>query len=99
MAAAMVNHFVLAEGDGPKDTQLSRLEGLPTLVLHGTADPMWPPAHGHALADAIPGARLVELQDVGHQLPPPHLWDELVETLVEHTAAATRANGARSHAS
>lgn len=87
IAASMTNHFVLDQ-DGPTDPRLSRLEGLPTLVLHGTADPMFPLAHGRALADAIPGARLVELDDVGHQLPPPHTWERLVDTLIEHTAQA-----------
>lgn len=42
-----------------------RLDGLPTLVLHGTADPMFSLAHGRALASAIPGAQQIELDDVG----------------------------------
>lgn len=79
----MTNHFLL-DGDGPVDPRLSRLEGLPTLVLHGTADPLFPSAHGRTLAEAIPGARLIELKDVGHQLPPPHTW-EPCGTLIEHT--------------
>lgn len=87
IAASMTNHFIVDE-DGPADPRLSRLEGLPTLVLHGTADPMFPPTHGRALADAIPGARLVELDDVGHQLPPPHTWELLVDTLIQHSARA-----------
>lgn len=84
IAASLTNHFILEDG-APADTQLNQLRGLPTLVLHGTADPMFPPAHGKALADAIPGARLVELDDVGHQLPPPHLWPRLIDTLIDHT--------------
>jgi pimeloyl-ACP methyl ester carboxylesterase len=87
IAASMANHFILRE-DAPGDARLSRLEGLPTLVLHGTADPMFPPAHGRAIADAIPGARLVELDGVGHQLPPPSTWEFLIDTLIEHTAQA-----------
>ena len=39
---------------------------------------MFPLAHGKALADAIHGARLVELDDVGHQQPPPHTCERLV---------------------
>ena len=85
IAASMSNHFIL-DHDGPGDRRLSRLEGLPTLVLHGTADPMFPLAHGKALAAAIPGARLLELDDVSHELPPPHTWELLVDTLIEHTA-------------
>lgn len=87
IAASMANHFII-DDDGSADTRLSRLRGLPTLVLHGTADPMFPPAHGKALADTIPGARLIELDDVGHQLPPPHTWELLVNTLIEHTREA-----------
>jgi len=64
IAAAMSNHFLLDQ-DGPADPRLSRLDGLRTLVLHGTADPLFPLSHGRALADAIPGAKLVELGGVG----------------------------------
>jgi pimeloyl-ACP methyl ester carboxylesterase len=38
------------------------------LVIHGTADPMFPLDHGRALADAIPGARLLTLSGAGHGL-------------------------------
>jgi pimeloyl-ACP methyl ester carboxylesterase len=86
IAASLANHLLL-DDDGPADARLSRLEGLPTLVVHGTADPLFPPAHGRALAGAIPGARLVELDGVGHQLPPPQTWERLVDTLVGHTGA------------
>jgi pimeloyl-ACP methyl ester carboxylesterase len=56
-------------------------------MVHGTTDPLFPLAHGRALTDAIPGARLIELPDVGHQLPPPHTWQRLTDTLIDHTAA------------
>jgi pimeloyl-ACP methyl ester carboxylesterase len=42
---------------------------LPVLVLHGTEDPILRLAKGQALAETIPGARLVVLQGVGHELP------------------------------
>ncbi|HYO37584.1 MAG TPA: alpha/beta fold hydrolase [Geodermatophilus sp.] len=86
IAAATTNHFLL-DDDGPGDPRLSRLEGLPTLVVHGTADPLFPLAHGRVLAAAVPGAGLLELRDVGHQLPPPHTWELLVDTLADHTGA------------
>jgi pimeloyl-ACP methyl ester carboxylesterase len=84
MAASLTNHFLI-DGGGSADASLSRLDGLRTLVLHGTADPLFPPAHGRALAAAIPGARLIELDGVGHQLPPPPTWDRLVDALIRHT--------------
>ncbi|MGW1925884.1 alpha/beta fold hydrolase [Streptomyces massasporeus] len=40
----------------------------PTLVLHGTEDPMFPPAHAEETA-AVPGARLVMIEGMGHTLP------------------------------
>lgn len=85
IAASMTNHFLLRD-DGPADLDLRRLQGVPTLVVHGTADPLFPPAHGRALAEAIPGARLIELSDMGHQLPPRDAWEFLVDLLIEHTA-------------
>jgi pimeloyl-ACP methyl ester carboxylesterase len=80
LPSAMTNHFVLAEGD-QSPTSLADLAGVPTLVVHGTADPMFPLEHGRALADAIPGARFLALDDVGHQLPPPHTWDRLIAAM------------------
>ena len=85
MAASMTNHFLLDDG-GSGDQQLSRLHGVPTLILHGTADPMFPLEHGRALAEAIDGAHLIALDGVGHELPPPRTWKEVVDALVEHTS-------------
>ena len=58
----------------------------PTLVLHGTEDPLFPPAHGEALAREIPGARLVLLEGMGHEVPPRPLWDQVVAAVLDHTA-------------
>ena len=85
IAASMTNHFVLSPGDPPSG-RLDELVGLPTLVVHGTADPLFPCAHGEALADAIPDATFMALEAVGHQLPPPHTWKAVVEALIAHTA-------------
>ncbi len=85
MAASMTNHFLLEPGES-SDQRLISLAGVPTLILHGTADPLFPREHGQALAAAIPGASLIELDGVGHELPPPHTWDLVVDALVEHTS-------------
>jgi pimeloyl-ACP methyl ester carboxylesterase len=42
--------------------------------------------HGEALAAEIPGATLVKLDGMGHQTPPPELWDVVVPAIVHHTA-------------
>ena len=86
MAASMTHHFLLGDAWPPG----GRLEqvGAPTLVLHGTTDPVFPVAHGRALARLVPGAHLVELDGVGHQQPPPERWDVALAALVEHTSRA-----------
>jgi pimeloyl-ACP methyl ester carboxylesterase len=76
LAAAHTNHGILADGrpltGGPAGITA------PTVVLHGTADPLFPPAHGAALAAAIPGARHVALPGMGHEIPPEPLWDTVI---------------------
>jgi len=86
IAASMANHWVLEDDGRPIRPRLGELAGLPTLVMHGTADPMFPLEHGRALAREIPGARLIELDGVGHGFPPPRVWDVVVDALVEHSA-------------
>ncbi|MGI9608045.1 MAG: alpha/beta fold hydrolase [Acidimicrobiales bacterium] len=53
---------------GSRMSQLGSVD-VPTLVVHGTADPVHPVAHGQALAGAISGARLELVDGLGHELP------------------------------
>ena len=53
----------------PRFARLDRISA-PTLVVHGTADPVYPTDHGLALAERIPGARLELIDGLGHELPP-----------------------------
>ena len=46
---------------------------------------MFPIEHGEALAAEISGAQLLPLPGVGHQQPPPEVWDLVVAAVVEHT--------------
>ena len=57
----------------------------PLLVIHGTADPIFPIGHGVTLSQAIEGARLVRLEGGGHELHPAH-HDTIIEAVVRHTA-------------
>lgn len=82
MASAM-NHFIL-EGDGEPRGDLTKVTA-PTLVLHGTEDPLLPYEHGRALAKAIPGARLVPLERTGHEIPEV-VWDIAIPEILRHTA-------------
>jgi len=81
---AAQNHDLLAEGE-PSRTPLSAITA-PTLVIHGTADPIFPIEHGQALADEIPGARLLTLDGAGHGLDRAD-WEAIVRAVLEHTAA------------
>ncbi|GGM38180.1 alpha/beta fold hydrolase [Dactylosporangium sucinum] len=80
LAASNTNHWLL-DDDTPFTGTMSDIKA-PTLVLHGTADPLFPYPHGEALAAAIPGARLVPLPGMGHQFPPRPLWDTTIDELV-----------------
>ena len=83
MASALTNHFLIAF-DGPRGGGFADLR-VPSLVIHGSRDPVFPLAHGEALRRAIPGARLVTLDRAGHELPRA-LWEVFIEALVDHTA-------------
>lgn len=58
----------------------------PTLVIHGTADPLRPLPHGEALARQIPGARLAAVPGMGHGLFSPGLPRRVAELIADHTA-------------
>jgi pimeloyl-ACP methyl ester carboxylesterase len=84
IASSMKNHYLL-EGDEPVGPRLGELTA-PTLVLHGTEDPLFPYGHAEALAAEIPGARLLPLEGMGHELPPRPIWDQVVAAILDHTA-------------
>jgi pimeloyl-ACP methyl ester carboxylesterase len=89
--AATVNHQLLEPGRDPGGS-LADIAA-PTLVVHGTADPLFPLAHGEALAKAVPNAALLSLEGVGHELPPPADWDRVVSALLRHTSIGTSEEG------
>ena len=56
-----------------------------TLVLHGTDDTLISPVAAHRTAEIIPGAQLVMVEDMGHDLPQP-LWPKVVDTIANFVA-------------
>ena len=60
---------------------------VPALVIHGDPDPLVPLEHGQAIADAIPGARLVVVKGLGHGIAYPALWDEIIDAITTHTTS------------
>jgi pimeloyl-ACP methyl ester carboxylesterase len=59
----------------------------PTLVIHGEDDPLIVKSGGEATAAAIPGAKLVVIPGMGHDLPP-ELWPQFIDEIVENTERA-----------
>jgi len=73
----------------------SRAEGLrqvtvPTLVIHGDIDPLVTPSGGQRTAELIPGAALLMLEGMGHDLPPAYLGP-IVEAITGLAASAAPA--------
>jgi pimeloyl-ACP methyl ester carboxylesterase len=59
----------------------------PTLVIHGTADRLIRPSGGRATARAIPGAHLLTIEGMGHDLPR-GAWPQIIDAIVENAARA-----------
>lgn len=78
---AAAHHGLIGRRRGPDVlTPLSTISA-PTTVIHGDQDPVYPPAHGAALAAAIPGARLHVVPGMGHVYFSPGLPEELAELI------------------
>ncbi len=60
---------------------------VPTLVIHGRDDTLILPKGGERTAELIPGANLLLLNDMGHDLPRP-LWPLIVDAIISHTTHA-----------
>jgi pimeloyl-ACP methyl ester carboxylesterase len=75
---------ILAHGNrAPRLREVST----PTLVIHGAADPLVPIEGGQDTARSIPGAELLVIEGMGHDLPE-GAWPQLVGAISEHTAKA-----------
>ena len=60
---------------------------VPALVIHGDSDGLIDPSGGRRTAEAIPGARFVLLEGMGHDYPPQY-WDQLVDLVSGHAATS-----------
>jgi pimeloyl-ACP methyl ester carboxylesterase len=83
MQSATTNHWIL-DGGEPLRPRLGQIKA-PTLVLHGTEDPLFPFPHGEALANEIPGAELIGIEKMGHEHPPEPTWNVVVPAILRHT--------------
>jgi pimeloyl-ACP methyl ester carboxylesterase len=76
---------IIASGDRTKVLESIKA---PTLVIHGTVDKMVRPSGGRATAKAIPGARLMMIEGMGHDLPR-GVWPQIIDGISEHARAAS----------
>jgi pimeloyl-ACP methyl ester carboxylesterase len=79
---------------GNRTDRLRRLR-LPTVVIHGTRDRLVRPSGGRAVARAVPGARLVEIHGMGHDLPRA-AWPRIIDAIVDNAARAGASSAATS---
>lgn len=77
---------VWASGD--RTARLHDVE-VPMLVIHGREDTLIDLDGGEATAMAVPGARLMVLRGMGHDLPEP-LWSRIVDALARHAETSAR---------
>jgi pimeloyl-ACP methyl ester carboxylesterase len=80
-------HQLLAIVSSGDRTEALRQLTLPTLVVHGTADPLVTVSGGEATAAAVPGAQLLLVEGMGHDVPPVH-WDLIIDAISATTAKA-----------
>lgn len=73
-------------------TEALRHLSVPTLVIHGEADPLVSVDAGRATAEAIPGAQLLVIPGMGHDLPEPH-WPQVVDAIASVARGAATSLG------
>jgi pimeloyl-ACP methyl ester carboxylesterase len=61
----------------------------PTLVIHGTVDPLVHPVGGKDTAASIPGAKLLMIDGMGHALPIP-MWPQIIDAIDKHAHGAAK---------
>lgn len=79
---SMFNHSFLKGGESLYGK--SKEINMPTLIIHGTEDPVLPYEHGLALKNTIPNSKLITLDGRGHEI---HYndWQQIIKSIIEHT--------------
>lgn len=84
--AGTVRQFLAILADGDRTERLRTID-VPTLVIHGAIDPLIHVSGGEATARAIPGARLLILDDMAHDVPDA-LAPQVADAIASHARAA-----------
>jgi len=88
LSAAGVTRQMLAVLTQPDRARALHALTMPAAVVHGMEDQMVHPSGGRATAQAIPGAQLLLIPGMGHDLPP-ELWDTFAD-VIRRTAEKTQ---------
>lgn len=84
--AGTARQLLAIVASGSRADALQALD-VPTLVVHGDVDPLVTPSGGHRTAELVPGAELLVLEGMGHDLPPAYLGP-IVEAITSLAARA-----------
>lgn len=82
----LARQMAAIRASGDRADGLRALE-IPTLVIHGRDDTLILPKGGERTAELVPGANLLLLNDMGHDLPRP-LWPLIVDAIISHSEHA-----------
>lgn len=80
---SMLNHIQAIKNSFEMILEVPSKVRVPTLVIHGTEDPLLPPDHGEALSRAINDSRYVLVQGMGHVLNQ-QFYDLIVKEVQQH---------------
>lgn len=82
----VVRQLLAIQASGDRTAALQQLD-VPTVVIHGSVDPLVPPLGGELTAKAIPGAQHVVIDGMGHDLPE-GAWPVIVDAIVANAGSA-----------
>jgi len=85
--AGVGRQFRAVLASGSRKQRLASVKA-PTLVIHGTVDPLVRPEGGKDTAASIPGAKLLMIEGMGHALPIP-MWPQVIDAIDNHAHAAS----------
>lgn len=82
-----LRQMLAIQASPPRKAALSALT-IPTVVIHGTDDPLVPVENGRRMAAVVPGAELVEIEGMGHDLPA-GAWRTIAAAITSNARRAT----------
>jgi pimeloyl-ACP methyl ester carboxylesterase len=89
VSSAGAGRQLMAVIASPNRTAALKRLRVPTTVIHGKADKLVRISGGRAVARAIPDAQMIEIDGMGHDLPP-GAWPRIVDAITDNAARARR---------